>query len=45
MAAVLDLNTDIVKDDSASANPVTNQGFNLISGRACIESPPNPLGA
>ena len=43
IAAVLDLNTDIVKDDSASANPVTNQGFNLISGRACIESPPNPL--
>ena len=32
IAAVLDLNTDIEKDDSASANPVTNQGFNLIPG-------------
>jgi len=32
IAAVLDLNTDIEKDDSPSANPVTNQGFNLIPG-------------
>jgi hypothetical protein len=32
VAVVLDLNTDIEKEDSASANPVTNQGFNFISG-------------
>ena len=30
IAAVLDLNTDIVKDPSASTNPVTNQGFNIF---------------
>lgn len=30
IAAVLDLKIDIVKDPSASTNPVTNQGFNVV---------------
>jgi len=29
IAAVLDLNIDILKDPSASENPVTHQGFKL----------------